>query len=629
MNTPKIPGRTIVTSVALAAALYVLLRTAWYSDDAYITFRAVENFVAGFGPRWNPDERVQAFTHALWFFVVSAVRAASGELYYSVYGLSIGLTLAAITVVIQRVAASAWHGVYAAAALLSSRAFIDYSTSGLENPLTNLLLAAFVLVYLAPGLNRAAPRLAWLSGLAALLMTNRLDTGLLVLPVVAVEAWHIGWRSFPSLCVGFLPLVAWETFSLIYYGFPVPNTVYAKLPPNLALRDFLPQGALYFRDSLTNDPVTLPVMAAAIVGPLLVGPRRLWPFSVGLAISLVWVLRVGGDFMSGRFFASPFLMAVAVSSRIGNPGRRLVPLLAAVAVSALGFMSPYPPLLANGSFDGRVEPPSGITDERRWYYQNSGLLRDKNLDAPLSTRRQEHVRRALVRGLRVTTTTAIGFAGYFAGRQLHIVDPVALADPLLSRLPTAVPWRIGHFQREVPAGYMDTLGTGRNVIADPGVAMFYDQLALVTRGPLWTRDRWAAIVRMNLGRLSYLLEGYSRQLPGVRAVDLIGPRPLDSDPAGDAGATSFAEGLVIYLDKPRRLRRVEFSLDATHDYRTVYLYKGQERFTELIPARSPDGAGFALYQQTLPESAGEVDQIRIFLRRGRPPGRIAYWRVLE
>ena len=140
MNALKISGRTILTGVALTAALYVLLRTAWYSDDAYITFRSVENFVAGFGPRWNPDERVQAFTHALWFFCVSAIRALSGELYYSVYVLSIGLTLVAIAVVIQRTAVSVWCGVYATAALLSSRAFIDYSTSGLENPLSNLLL---------------------------------------------------------------------------------------------------------------------------------------------------------------------------------------------------------------------------------------------------------------------------------------------------------------------------------------------------------------------------------------------------------------------------------------------------------------------------------------------------------
>ena len=618
-----------MTGVALAVALYVLLRTAWYSDDAYITFRAVENFVAGYGPRWNPDERVQAFTHALWFFCVSAVRAVTGEIYYSVYALSIGLTLAAMAVVIQRLAASPWHGVYAVAALLSSRAFVDYSTSGLENPLTNLLLAAFVLVYVAPETHRAARRLAALTSLAALLMVNRLDAGLLVLPAVAFEAWHLGWRSLPPLCLGFLPLLAWEICSLFYYGFPVPNTVYAKLPPNLTLREMLPQGVLYFRDSLTHDPATLPVIAAAIVGPLLAGPRRLWPLSVGLALSLVFVLRVGGDFMSGRFFASPFFMAVAVSARLGRPGRRLVPLVSAAVVSALAFMSPTPPLLADGSFEGRVEPPSGITDERRWYYQNSGLLRDKNRDAPLSTRRREHVQRALARGLRVASTTAIGYAGYFAGRQLHILDPVALSDPLLSRLPTTFPWRIGHFQREVPAGYGETLDSGRNVIADPGVALFYDQLALITRGPIWTRSRWSAIVRVNLGLSSYLLDGYSSNIPGVRAAELLGPRPMTPNSAEGPGARNFEEGLVLYLDKPRRLGRVELSLDATHDYRTVYLSRGQERFTELIPARSPDGGGFAQYQQTLPASSGDVDQIRIFLRRGRPPGRIAYWRVLE
>ena len=158
-------------------------------------------------------------------------------------------------------------------------------------------------------------------------MVNRLDTGLLVLPAVTLEAWHLRWRSLRPLCLGLLPLATWEIFSLIYYGFPVPNTVYAKLPPNLGLRDLLPHGLLYFQDSLTQDPATLPVIAAAILGPLLIGPRRLWPLSFGLALSLLFVLRVGGDFMSGRFFASPFVMAVAVLARIGEPDRRLGPVV--------------------------------------------------------------------------------------------------------------------------------------------------------------------------------------------------------------------------------------------------------------------------------------------------------------
>ena len=47
----------------------VLIRTAWICDDAYITFRTIDNFLHGFGLRWNVAERVQSFTHPLWLIV--------------------------------------------------------------------------------------------------------------------------------------------------------------------------------------------------------------------------------------------------------------------------------------------------------------------------------------------------------------------------------------------------------------------------------------------------------------------------------------------------------------------------------------------------------------------------------
>jgi len=31
------------------------------------------------------------------------------------------------------------------------------------------------------------------------------------------------------ILIGFLPLIAWEIFALTYYGFPFPNTYYAKV----------------------------------------------------------------------------------------------------------------------------------------------------------------------------------------------------------------------------------------------------------------------------------------------------------------------------------------------------------------------------------------------------------------
>jgi len=37
--------------VALASFACVLLRTAWLSDDAFITFRVIDNFVNGYGLR--------------------------------------------------------------------------------------------------------------------------------------------------------------------------------------------------------------------------------------------------------------------------------------------------------------------------------------------------------------------------------------------------------------------------------------------------------------------------------------------------------------------------------------------------------------------------------------------------
>jgi hypothetical protein len=40
-------------------------------DDAFITFRTVDNFIHGYGLRWNTIERVQTFTNPLWMFLVS------------------------------------------------------------------------------------------------------------------------------------------------------------------------------------------------------------------------------------------------------------------------------------------------------------------------------------------------------------------------------------------------------------------------------------------------------------------------------------------------------------------------------------------------------------------------------
>jgi hypothetical protein len=48
----------ILLVAALLLVAVVLIRTAWICDDAYITFRTVDNFLHGFGLRWNVAEKL-------------------------------------------------------------------------------------------------------------------------------------------------------------------------------------------------------------------------------------------------------------------------------------------------------------------------------------------------------------------------------------------------------------------------------------------------------------------------------------------------------------------------------------------------------------------------------------------
>src|SRR5690349_1910100 len=57
--------------VVIAVAIFaVVLARAWVGDDALITVRTLDNLMHGYGLRWNVDERVQAFTHPLWAFLL-------------------------------------------------------------------------------------------------------------------------------------------------------------------------------------------------------------------------------------------------------------------------------------------------------------------------------------------------------------------------------------------------------------------------------------------------------------------------------------------------------------------------------------------------------------------------------
>jgi arabinofuranosyltransferase len=209
-------GRAVLAA-ALSFYVFIVYRTAWVSDDAFISLRTVSNFLNGYGLRWNVDERVQTFTHPLWLFVLTAAHAITNEPFYSTLFVSLAFCVAVSVCLFFLFEDGGFaEGVLASLLISFSKSFVDFSTSGLENTCTHLLLVLFVLAATSSHSPTSRySRLAMLTGLAAL---NRLDTVLLVLPTLALHvprAARVRAIAVPLILAG-LPLLAWEAFSLVY-----------------------------------------------------------------------------------------------------------------------------------------------------------------------------------------------------------------------------------------------------------------------------------------------------------------------------------------------------------------------------------------------------------------------------
>jgi len=512
----------------MGVLVYAIVTNAWVADDAYISFRTLDNFVSGHGLTWNPVERVQAYTHPLWLLLLAPAYWMTGEIYFTVIAISFLLVIAAVGVLHRCALRRAPGRSIAFIVLLAcSRSFVDYSTSGLENPLLFLLLALFVERFFevssdphrvppVAARERADPpevpslTLMWLLG--SLIFLTRPDAILFLAPALAYSLWRARnlptGRLFTSLCIGAAPAVLWEMFSLFYYGFPLPNTAYAKLNTGIAQLDLARQAAWYYWNSFQWDPLTLATIAAGLVVALLSGTRERL-LAAGVFLYLLYLFFIGGDFMSGRFFSAPFLVcAFLLCSRLDT--RRSVGFVLAGTV-VLALASPSPTLVPPGKRNlGRQ---NGISDERAFYFPGTGLINYRS-GRPYPSHRYFGAGRELANSPhRVVVRRYVGFLGFSAGPELIIIDRMALTDPLLSRLPTADPerWRIGHFERELPRGYVETVGAAENHLFDASLREYYDRLRVVTQGPLWSWRRLEAIRDLNTGRLDPLLEQYLRR----------------------------------------------------------------------------------------------------------------------
>jgi hypothetical protein len=315
----------------------------------------------------------------------------------------------------------------------------------------------------------------------------------------------------------------------------------------------------------------------------------------GIGLYFVYIVSIGGDFMVGRFLTGiVFLGAIIIV--ISKPSTPL--LLSMVGPLALiGLLSPLNPWYAvMNTTDVEIKQiPSGVIDERQFYttpreasvsllnQTRYGMLNpyiyiNRSTAQVYKPRQSEHY----------INCDCTGTMGITLGPAAVLIDNYGLFDPLIARLPaTYTPyWRTGHFRRTIPIGYMESLQSGRNLIADPGVAPLYDALHTITQGPLWDATRIAAIVRLNTGYYDHLIDTFHYQFPDAIHLyhsEISYLAPTASFPVG-------LGGLVVHLETPSTQPVLAVTHRGDISWK-VWFSKGSQRIAALtIPKQSNNEA---------------------------------------
>ena len=554
----------IILGAVLAVAFVELIRTAWISDDAAITLRSVLNLLHGYGATYNVDERVQAYTHPLWFGLIAAASLVTRNVFVSTFILSIAISLVVLWMLVARVGTRFWAAMLGVAALILSKAYVDFSTSGLENPLSHLLvlLATVAAVRAIERHDQKAVTAFFVS--CSLLYLARPDLLLLMLPtslLVAIRYLHQPGMLVRCVLVGAIPAVAWTAWSLYYYGFPFPNTAYAKLGAGVPLSERSVQGGVYLLDSIARDPLTLAFIGAGVVAGLTSSSILDRVLAAGCLLYVGFVVSIGGDFMTGRFLTAPLLVAAVVIARSALSTRHLWALAAGVGVLAVVGINAT--LLSGARYsDTVIDEDTGIADERGFYFQSYGLM------ALVDSDRLQPRDWTLSGSPRSVTIVCggLGFKGIELGPAAHLIDECGLGDPLLARLPAerTGKWRIGHFERQLPTDYRESVEREANLLRDPRTRAYYESIRTITRGSLNRLDRFREIARMNLGLVDTPDWQMYREtrIPAslVPANHVLTRLRLDVKGSSDAsGLHADAEGRRLYIT--RRSSVTVFDLD--------------------------------------------------------------------
>ncbi|MBK8551514.1 MAG: hypothetical protein IPL53_10830 [Ignavibacteria bacterium] len=447
-------GFLIVLSIAF---VFICTDNRFIQDDAYISFRYVQNFVDGNGLVFNIGERVEGYTNLLWVLILSVVVFLKFQIETTSQNLSLlfGILVLFVTYFISdlinvkddpkqiRKAKTDEPGtteklfnLIPPVMLVCTGSFVFWSISGMETTMFISFCLLGIYFYLK---DRHSTSVNYKFPLFILLATLTRPEGMYFFGLIMIHKLFFaikenkasGLKEFfsknnlISYSIFIIPVIFYFIIRYSYYGYLFPNTYYAKTGLSSA---YLNAGIEYFTKFLKSYLV----YGIVLVAPLYLFKKKENIFEISLLYLLIisfllYVILVGGDVLKQNRFFLPVLPLIYILfakflTQMYNVLRNKMSggLSAAAVVITVSAVCIFYYNSQKENLESDIQTENGLVSKMK---STGAWFKNKQLE--------------LGRPMNLAATT-IGAVSFFAGPKVNVIDMLGLTDKEVAHNPKYV-----------------------------------------------------------------------------------------------------------------------------------------------------------------------------------------------
>jgi len=333
--------------LAIIITLFIsnMLDVRFIQDDAYTSLRYVKNFLEGKGLVFNEGERVEGYTNFLWIMILSGIEflnhnlnlaldlEKTAQLLSIIFSICVLILTYTLSKMINRESESEsalariineLKNLLPVFLLAFSTPMVYWGVSAMETTLFVSLILLSIILYLKG--NNSKPNIAFI--IVSVLNSLLRPEGLIFFALIIFHKIlfnFLEWKGreeknsiskmFDNITrkeiLFFLaPLTTYVIFRLVYYGYPLPNTFYAKTEFTF---QFLQRGINYFYDFASSYLLygLVLIFPLALFKSKIIRKKIIFLFGINI-LWIVIVILIGGDVLPIHRFFLPIMPLIMI-----------------------------------------------------------------------------------------------------------------------------------------------------------------------------------------------------------------------------------------------------------------------------------------------------------------------------